>query len=291
MTRNHLLLIAAIFALFLNGCATPPPDNFNIAPTYVLAPVVADTPVPATEDTPVSPTADTSWPTVPPSTAKFDYYVLALSWAPDYCSANPGDSQECSLGRKYAFVLHGLWPQYNKGYPSNCGSESLPASVKAKFPHLYPSDKLFDHEWSKHGACSGLSPTDYLTLAGQLKAQLQVPATYRAPDAPFHTTADDLKQAFLQANPALIDASLAVNCSGSGRVFQKTANRPPAAQMCANPRSRVVRTRISSCAVCGKGCPNRSTTVQCGGAYSFHPLCPFALFTTFQVEYEAPHKR
>jgi ribonuclease T2 len=225
MTRNHLLLIVVLFALFLCGCATPPPDNFNIAPTYVLPPVVEQTFVPIVEDTstptmadtPVPPTADTSWPTIAPSTAKFDYYVLALSWAPDYCSANPGDAQECSLGRKYAFVLHGLWPQYTKGYPSNCGSDPLPASVKARFPHLYPSDKLFDHEWSKHGTCSGLSPATYLTVAGQLKAQVQVPATYRAPDSPFHTSADDLKQAFLQANPALIDASLAVNCSGSGR--------------------------------------------------------------------------
>jgi ribonuclease T2 len=233
MTRNYLLLTAAIFALFLCSCATPPPNNFNIAPTYVLAPVGADTSVPAMvdtlvpftektpaptqEDSPVPPTADSSWPTIAPSTAKFDYYVLALSWAPDYCSANSGDMQECSLGKKYAFVIHGLWPQYNKGYPSNCSDEPLPASVKVQFPHLYPSDKLFEHEWSKHGTCSGLAPVDFLTLTSQLKNRVQFPAAYRAPTSPFHTTADDLRQAFLQVNPAMTETGLAVNCSGSGR--------------------------------------------------------------------------
>jgi ribonuclease T2 len=229
---NYILLSAIICALFLSACDTLPED-FNIVPTDVPVPVVedtsiplkldtpaldmTDTPVPVMEDTVAPPTADTSWPTLLPSNGDFDYYVLALSWAPDYCSTNPGDSQECSLGRKYAFVLHGLWPQYTKGYPSNCGNEPLPKSVKTRFPHLYPSDKLFDHEWSKHGTCSGLPPADYLTVTSQLKDELQIPATYRAPDSPFRTTADDLKQAFLQTNPALVDASLAVNCSGSGR--------------------------------------------------------------------------
>src|SRR6185437_7643363 len=54
---------------------------------------------------------------------QFDYYVLVLSWSPTYC-AEKGDSDrmQCnrSDGRRYSFILHGLWPQYERGYPSDC---------------------------------------------------------------------------------------------------------------------------------------------------------------------------
>src|SRR5262249_27443063 len=46
----------------------------------------------------------------------FDYYLLALSWAPNYCASHPGDhSSECQIGNHKAFVLHGLWPQAESG--------------------------------------------------------------------------------------------------------------------------------------------------------------------------------
>ncbi|NJL42628.1 MAG: hypothetical protein HC935_03095 [Pseudanabaena sp. SU_2_4] len=43
---------------------------------------------------------------------KFDYYVLSLSWSPEYCAStsNP-DPNQCSQ-RRYSLVVHGLWPQY-----------------------------------------------------------------------------------------------------------------------------------------------------------------------------------
>ena len=75
----------------------------------------------------------------------FDFYVLVLSWSPEYCaSAGGSDPQQCSVGRKLGFVLHGLWPQYNRGYPSNCSSARLPAEVKARFSGLYPSPSLYE---------------------------------------------------------------------------------------------------------------------------------------------------
>jgi ribonuclease T2 len=224
MTRNgsQLLLIPLIFTLLLNACAALPEALKPVRPnTSAPATVTEETVTPALTDTPVPTKGKMGWPLVTPASADFDYYVLALSWAPNYCVSNPDDKQECSLGRRYAFVLHGLWPQYTKGYPSDCSSEPLPSAVKAKFSQLYPSDKLFDHEWGKHGTCSGLSPSAYLTLTGQLKNHLQIPAAYHAPASPFHTSADDLKQAFLKSNPALVDTGLAVNCSGSGRYLSE----------------------------------------------------------------------
>ncbi len=153
---------------------------------------------------------------------RFDYYVLALSWSPDYCaSAGASDPQQCSVGRKLGFVLHGLWPQYNRGYPSDCSAAKLPADVKAKFPALYPSPKLYDHEWEKHGTCSGLTPEEYLTLSQQIKNSVIIPAAYRAPEQPLQVTPAQLKKDFTSANPALREGSVAAYCSGSGRYLQE----------------------------------------------------------------------
>ena len=129
--------------------------------------------------------------------------------------------QQCSLGRKLGFVLHGLWPQFNVGYPSNCSNAKLPAAVKAQFPDLYPSAALYDHEWEKHGTCTGLSPEQYLALSKQLKDGVVLPTIYRRPEQPFRTTTAQLKKDFLAANPGFTDQTLAVFCSGSGRYLQE----------------------------------------------------------------------
>ena len=155
------------------------------------------------------------------ATGNFDYFILALSWSPDYCASNSGDVQECALGRKLAFVLHGLWPEFNKGYPSSCTDEKLPPEVKAQFEGLFPNDSLFAHEWEKHGTCTGLSPQLYFTLAKQIKDSIQIPDIFRAPGAPFRLSANQLKQQFTAANPGLSGPSLAVFCSGSGRFLSE----------------------------------------------------------------------
>jgi ribonuclease T2 len=53
---------------------------------------------------------------------KFDYYVLALSWSPSFCE-QAGDrksaQQQCGA-RPFSIVVHGLWPQYERGFPEFC---------------------------------------------------------------------------------------------------------------------------------------------------------------------------
>ena len=156
------------------------------------------------------------------STAKFDFYMLTLSWSPDYCATSGNDDpQQCSIGKKLGFVLHGLWPQYNQGYPSDCSNVKLPDSVQAKFPGLYPSTSLYDHEWEKHGTCSGLSPEQYLTLSKRIKDSVVIPNAYRSPEQPIRVTTSQFKKEFITANPTFTEQGLAVNCSGSGRFLQE----------------------------------------------------------------------
>lgn len=153
---------------------------------------------------------------------EFDYYVMALSWSPDYCSTqgNPNESQ-CQVGKRLGLVLHGLWPQYEKGWPSFCSQVSMPESAQSRYPDLYPAQKLYRHEWDKHGTCSGLTPERYLALSQRLKTALQIPAAYRQPAQPFRTTLADLKRAFRQSNPSFPESAFAPNCSGSGRFLQE----------------------------------------------------------------------
>lgn len=154
--------------------------------------------------------------------ANFDFYVLVLSWSPDYCAAGgAGNSQQCAPGRKLGFVLHGLWPQYRKGYPADCTSEKLPAAVRARYSGLYPGENLIVHEWEKHGTCSGLTPEQYLSLSRKLKESVVVPAALQAPAKPLRMTAAQFKDAFTKANAGLGESALAVFCSGSGRFLRE----------------------------------------------------------------------
>ncbi len=186
------------------------------------APVAAENPV--TEEAPPSDATETPTADVQASSpaSDFDFYVLALSWSPDYCATSGGDDpQQCSLGKKLGFVLHGLWPQYDKGYPSNCSTQKLPQDVKAEFPGLYPSQKLYDHEWEKHGTCSGLAPEQYLALSKRIKDSVAIPGPYRAPEKPLRVTTAQVRSDFVAANPGMDESSLAVYCSGSGRFLQE----------------------------------------------------------------------
>lgn len=175
------------------------------------------TAVKASPTAPAKPKPDTI---LPPG--DFDYLVLSLSWSPDYCATSgANDPQQCSIGKKLAFVLHGLWPQYKQGYPSNCSQETLPEEVKAQFAGLYPSDKLFDHEWEKHGTCSGLPADQYLALSQQIKESVVIPDSFRSPAQPFRINVDGVKKKFVESNPNYTAQNLEVFCSGSGRYLKE----------------------------------------------------------------------
>jgi ribonuclease T2 len=205
----------------------PEPATARPAATWTPTPIAAEElpPVtiesPITEETPASDATETP-PPADGQAGNFDFYVLSLSWSPDYCATSGGDDpQQCSVGKKLGFVLHGLWPQYDKGYPSDCSTQKLPPDVKAEFPGLYPSQKLYDHEWEKHGTCSGLTPEQYLALSKRIKDSVAIPGPYRAPDKPVRVTTAQLKGEFAAANPGMAESSLAVYCSGSGRFLQE----------------------------------------------------------------------
>jgi ribonuclease T2 len=223
-----ILIAVAIYRLIVPSTAptqTPdsPSEAIHSSTLPPAAQVQQEAPRP-TDTATDAPAPDKISSAVPDTTSMraFDYFVLSLSWSPDYCAANGSqDGQQCAIGKKLGFVLHGLWPQNNVGYPSSCSTEKLTAQIKTQFSGLYPNDSLADHEWEKHGTCTGLPAQQYLSLTRQLKKSITIPAEFTSPLAPFRSTSNKLIDAFTTANPSLTGASLAVNCSSSGRYLSE----------------------------------------------------------------------
>ena len=150
---------------------------------------------------------------------QFDFYVLALSWSPSYCEAtqdrapNRAPDQQCA-GRPFAFVVHGLWPQYERGFPSYCQvpAPRLDRSIVGSMLDLMPSPRLIFHEWDQHGTCSGLSPHAYFENVRKARALVKIPADYLDLGKPITVTPDEVAEAFVKSNPGLSRVAMAVSC-------------------------------------------------------------------------------
>ena len=147
---------------------------------------------------------------------KFDYYVLSLSWSPNWCAIE-GDarrSDQCDDRHDHGWILHGLWPQYHRGYPSFCRTAERPPSrgMTAAMSDIMGNGGLAWHQWKKHGTCSGLSASDYYALSRRAYEQVNRPALFRKLDRPVKLPATVVEQAFLEANPTWTKSMLTITC-------------------------------------------------------------------------------
>eukprot|EP00308_Calcidiscus_leptoporus_P012963 CAMPEP_0119363654 /NCGR_PEP_ID=MMETSP1334-20130426/10570_1 /TAXON_ID=127549 /ORGANISM="Calcidiscus leptoporus, Strain RCC1130" /LENGTH=223 /DNA_ID=CAMNT_0007379159 /DNA_START=114 /DNA_END=785 /DNA_ORIENTATION=- len=139
---------------------------------------------------------------MPPMPGDFDLYLLAQTWAPQFCCAHP---EKCTTAA-FAFSarrlsLHGLWPGYSvarggETFPAHCQSKVklLTSQLPREYIDLAPAftrwnmekhhaevGPLARHEWIKHGTCSGLSAEGYFAEA--LRAMLTLPGDRGTPRA------------------------------------------------------------------------------------------------------------
>jgi ribonuclease T2 len=150
---------------------------------------------------------------------QFDFYVLALSWSPSYCAGaaerapdrKPG--LQCG-GRPFAFVVHGLWPQYEHGFASYCQvpAPKLDRAEIGSVLDMMPSPGLVMHEWDRHGTCSGLTAAAYFETVRKARAVVKIPPDYLDLAAPIAVTPDEIAAAFVKVNPGLKRADMAVAC-------------------------------------------------------------------------------
>ena len=149
----------------------------------------------------------------------FDYYVLALSWSPNWC-AREGDakaSPQCETGAGYGWILHGLWPQYEEGWPSYCRGTARNPSAQHDRPSMADitgTGGLAWHAWNKHGRCTGLSAEDYFALSRLAYDRVARPEVFRQLSAPVTLPASVVEAAFLEANPDLAPEGVTVTCAG-----------------------------------------------------------------------------
>ena len=149
-------------------------------------------------------------------TGNFDFYVLALTWSPGFCELE-GDRkslEQCGPGRSSGFTVHGLWPQFERGYPTECGpaGRSPPRAALDEARSIFPEEGLARHQWRKHGTCSGKGPAEYFRDVRRALEQIRIPARFRSLMRDEAMMPAEIERAFEEANPGLGPDMMGVAC-------------------------------------------------------------------------------
>ena len=150
------------------------------------------------------------------TSGRFDYYVLALSWAPAFCGHETTNraSGECGAGREMGFVVHGLWPERERGRsPENCGSV-LPvlSDIVQKMLAFMPDASLIQHEWRTHGSCSGLTAEEYFANIRHAARRIRIPESYRSLHRALQTSPGEIERGFAAANHLRGTSDIRIQC-------------------------------------------------------------------------------
>lgn len=154
---------------------------------------------------------------------KFDYYVLALSWSPSFCAGEGAakKSRQCAGTRPYAFVLHGLWPQYETGWPDHCDTGAkpwVPRQLINSMLDIMPARNLVIHQYKKHGTCSGLGPERYFETARKAFEAIAIPQRYLSPRKPILVSPREIENDFLKTNQSLTPDMISIACGRNKRL-------------------------------------------------------------------------
>ncbi|MEL7344000.1 MAG: ribonuclease T2 [Pseudomonadota bacterium] len=146
----------------------------------------------------------------------FDYYVLALSWAPNWCALEGDDrnAPQCDASADAGWILHGLWPQFVNGWPSYCRTSARDPSrsqTRAQ-ADLFGTGGSAWYQWKKHGRCAGLAADDYFDLAREAYVAVTRPPLLRQLQKPVRLPASVIEDAFLADNPDMSSDQITVSC-------------------------------------------------------------------------------
>lgn len=148
----------------------------------------------------------------------FDFYVLALSWSPSFCATKKQGAKypkyQCGGKRFFSFIVHGLWPQFEKGWPADCktNQRKVQNALAQSMLDIMPGQGLIRHQWSKHGTCSGLGQRAYFAKVRAAYDKIRFPARYRLNDKYLNVSPGEVERAFQLENPGLKDNAIAVTC-------------------------------------------------------------------------------
>lgn len=147
----------------------------------------------------------------------FDFYVLSLSWSPSYCAVEgpKANKYQCGKHPAFGFVVHGLWPQYEHGYPKDCQSDAerrVPRQRMNALSDLMPGYGLIIHEWRTHGLCTGLSQEVYFAALRKAYEHIVIPERFKRHGGGGSVRPDGVESAFIDANPGMPKDGVSVDC-------------------------------------------------------------------------------
>lgn len=146
----------------------------------------------------------------------FDYYVLSLSWSPNWClrEGDARSSPQCDTGTGHGWIMHGLWPQFHRGYPSFCQTANRPPNrrMTRDMADVMGTGGLAWHQWKKHGTCTGLTAADYYALSRAAYARVKRPEIFRKLTRSVNLPASVVEEAFLEANPDMEPDGVTITC-------------------------------------------------------------------------------
>jgi ribonuclease T2 len=150
-----------------------------------------------------------------PQKGAFSYYMLVLSYAPDFCNQSgvDKDPRECGAGKGIGFVVHGLWPQgaTTRG-PENCGSPgTIPADIIQTMLNYFPTESLIQHEWKTHGTCSGLPVAAYFAAVKKVRDSVTIPASLTS-SSPQTLAPGNIESKVAAANPGIPATAIRTSC-------------------------------------------------------------------------------
>ncbi len=187
------------------------PALLILLPLAACNPTTPNPPPPQPKTTTAAAETRAALPT-PTGEQNFDYYLLNLSWSPEFCYSHR-NAPECA--QRNAFVLHGLWPQNLTGaWPQHCSNDPGP-SDPAQFADIYPDPGLLRHEWQTHGTCSGLAPDAFFTTARAAFRSVAIPAQLTSLTQQISMPPDEILHLFTQANPTIPRSSFALSCGNN----------------------------------------------------------------------------
>lgn len=205
------------FAALVIGAAV-----YGLVPQTAPTGSTADTVAPAqkpvvTASTPKTEGSQSGAKAAVPEGNGFDFYVLSLSWSPTFCQSNGAarNRDQCGPGKRFGLIVHGLWPQYERGYPESCPNsqpQQVPTGIGRRMMDIMPGMGLIGHQWRKHGTCSGLAMADYFSVLRQAYERVRIPDTLRRQGPQSRTSPQALEDALIKNNPGLSRSAVAVTC-------------------------------------------------------------------------------
>ncbi len=149
-----------------------------------------------------------------PAAGDFDFFVLSLSWSPTYCATDDDpDEDQCAEPR--GFVAHGLWPQFERGYPEFCTSAQprwLAQDIIDDNSDIFPNGGLAIHQWRKHGMCAGLPQAAYFDLIRAALEAVTVPTALTPGSTDRRASPTTIEELFASANKGLSATGMSVQC-------------------------------------------------------------------------------